>query len=158
MALIRRQRFLLAFVFVFIFLFSTVVFYYIFRNQYQIQNTISYISRPLWDHNEAPSEVLPHFYSEGMIMDQHTCGLHGWKRRGGVDVKVLDAMLMSTELDLLEIRLNELDHVVDFFFIVESNATFTGLPKETYFEKNKARFSKFQHKIVYELYGPSILE
>jgi len=59
-------------------------------------------------------------------------------------------VLMSSELDLLEIRLNELDAVVDRFFIVESNATFTGLPKETYFAANRARFSKFEHKIVYQ--------
>jgi beta-1,4-mannosyl-glycoprotein beta-1,4-N-acetylglucosaminyltransferase len=52
---------------------------------------------------------------------------------------------------LLDIRLNELDSVVDYFLIVESNATFTGLPKETYFGKNRARFAKFEHKIVYSL-------
>lgn len=85
-------------------------------------------------------------------MDAHTCILHGWsKRRDEANVKVLDAMLMSTELDLLEIRLNELDPVVDYFLIVESNATFTGLPKKTYFQENKARFAKFLDKIVYEL-------
>jgi len=56
---------------------------------------------------------------------------------------------MSSELDLLEIRMNELDSVVDYFLIVESNATFTGLPKETYFALNRDRFSKFQHKVVY---------
>lgn len=62
----------------------------------------------------------------------------------------MDAVLMSSEVDLLEIRMNELDSVVDKFFIIESNATFTGLPKETYFAKNKARFAKFQHKTVYQ--------
>jgi beta-1,4-mannosyl-glycoprotein beta-1,4-N-acetylglucosaminyltransferase len=56
---------------------------------------------------------------------------------------------MSSELDLLEIRLNELDSVVDNFFIIESNTTFTGLPKPTYFADNKDRFAKFAHKIVY---------
>lgn len=64
---------------------------------------------------------------------------------------MLDAVLMSSELDLLEIRMNELDAVVDYFLIVESNATFTGLPKETYFAKNRARYAKFEHKIIYRL-------
>ena len=85
-------------------------------------------------------------------MDANTCQLHGWKERQEKGVlKVLDAVLMSSELDLLEIRMNELDSVVDYFLIVESNATFTGLPKETYFAFNHDRFSKFQHKIVYHL-------
>ena len=85
-------------------------------------------------------------------MDANTCQLHGWEeRRKKEDLKVLDAVLMSSELDLLEIRMNELDSVVDYFLIVESNATFTGLPKETYFALNRDRFSKFQHKIVYNL-------
>ena len=87
-------------------------------------------------------------------MDANTCQLHGWEERqekSKSDFKVLDAVLMSNELDLLEIRMNELDSVVDYFLIVESNATFTGLPKETYFAQNRDRFSKFQHKIVYHL-------
>jgi len=58
---------------------------------------------------------------------------------------------MSNELDLLEVRMNELDNVVDYFLIVESNGTFTGLPKETFFANNRDRFAKFQHKIVYSL-------
>ena len=64
---------------------------------------------------------------------------------------MLDAVLMSSELDLLEIRMNELDAVVDYFLIVESNATFTGLPKETYFANNRARYAKFEDKIIYRL-------
>ena len=60
-----------------------------------------------------------------------------------------DAVLFTTELDLLEIRMEELDAVVDKFFILESNATFTGLPKELYFERNRKRFEKFERKIVY---------
>lgn len=58
---------------------------------------------------------------------------------------------MSTELDLLEIRMNELDPVVDRFYIIESNATFTGLPKETFFALNRDRFVKFDKKIHYRL-------
>ena len=133
-------------------LFCTFVLFAIIQNQYQIKNIFSYTTRPLWDKNAGPNDVIPHYYVEGLKMDAHTCELHGWRERQETeDLKVLDAVLMSSELDLLEIRLNELDSVVDYFLIVESNATFTGLPKETYFALNNDRFSKFQHKIVYHL-------
>lgn len=134
-------------------LFCIVLLYFIVQNQYQIRNALSYSTRPLWDKKDGPTIVLPHYYAEGMKINSHTCKLHKWEERpgGGNGVKVLDAVLMSSELDLLEIRLNELDSVVDHFFIVESNATFTGLPKDTYFEANKELFSKFEKKIVYQL-------
>lgn len=133
-------------------LFCTLVLFAVVQNQYQLKNTFSYATRPLWDKSAGPSEVIPHYYGEGLKMDASTCLLHGWKeRQEKTDIKVLDAVLMSNELDLLEIRMNELDSVVDYFLIVESNATFTGLRKETYFAQNRERFSKFQHKIVYHL-------
>ncbi|KAF7428162.1 hypothetical protein PC9H_007383 [Pleurotus ostreatus] len=119
--------------------------------RYQIQNALSYATRPLWDKAEGPKAIIPHYYTEGMEMDSYMCKMHGWgpRTRAASDVKVLDAVLMSSELDLLEIRMHELDPVVDYFLIVESNATFTGLPKQTYFADNRARFSKFNSKIVY---------
>jgi len=131
-------------------LFAFAFLYAVVQNQYQLKNLLSYSTRPLWDNSAGPSDVIPHFYGEGLKMDDHTCKLHGWTARHGKEnIKVLDAVLMSNELDLLEVRLNELDSVVDYFLIVESNATFTGLPKETFFANNKERFAKFEHKIVY---------
>ncbi|PPQ93716.1 hypothetical protein CVT25_013056 [Psilocybe cyanescens] len=126
------------------------VLYAVAHNQYQLKNLLSYSTRPLWDSNSGPSEIITHFYGDGLRMDDHTCKLHGWATRPRKEnVKVLDAVLMSNELDLLEIRMHELDSVADYFLIVESNATFTGLPKETFFANNRARFAKFEHKIVY---------
>ena len=128
--------------------------------RYRIHNFVSYATRPLWDIPDGPTLLVPHYYYDGMPMDEHACSLHGWHRRSTPNgdgharprgVAVLDAVLMSSELDLLEIRLNELDPVVDRFFIVESNATFTGLPKETFFASNKERFNAFAHKIEYHL-------
>lgn len=131
-------------------LFSLLVLYAIVQHRIQLQDTLSYATRPIWDRSSGPTDVIPHFYGEGLKMDAQTCQLHGWKEREDLNnIKVLDAVLMSTELDLLEIRMNELDSVVDNFLIVESNATFTGLPKDTYFANNRARFAKFDHKIVY---------
>lgn len=62
-------------------------------------------------------------------------------------MKVYDAFLFFNELDLLEIRLNELDPVVDVFVIVESTKTFSFKDKPLYYDMNKDRFSKFSHKI-----------
>ncbi|GLB37397.1 putative glycosyltransferase family 17 [Lyophyllum shimeji] len=134
------------------FLATIALLHFAISNTYQIKNAISYATRPLWDEANGPKEIISHYYAEGMRMDSHACQLHGWKeRKGKENIRVMDAILMSSELDLLEIRMNELDSVVDKFFIIESNATFTGLPKETYFANNRARFSKFDNKIVYKL-------
>ncbi len=61
--------------------------------------------------------------------------------------KVFDCFPFYNELDLLEIRLNVLNDVVDYFVLSESTRTFTGKPKPLYFEENKDRFKKFAHKI-----------
>ncbi|KAH0589119.1 hypothetical protein H2248_004887 [Termitomyces sp. 'cryptogamus'] len=145
---LRRSHrlFLISLILVLIGLLHLVISY-----QYQIKNILSYATRPLWDEADGPKNIISHYYAEGMNMDYHACQLHGWKEREARgNTKVMDAVLMSSELDLLEIRMNELDSVVDNFFIIESNATFTGLPKETYFIKNRERFSKFEKKIVYK--------
>ena len=47
-------------------------------------------------------------------------------------MKIYDCFLFFNELDLLEIRLNELDEVVDYFVIVEGESTFQSKPKELF--------------------------
>ena len=64
---------------------------------------------------------------------------------------VYDCFTFFNELDLLEIRLNTLDAVVDKFVVAEATRTHTGKPKELVFEANKARFAKFAGKIEYIL-------
>jgi len=64
-------------------------------------------------------------------------------------MKIFDCFSFSHELDILEIRLNELNDVVDVFVLTESEQTFTGLKKELTFLENKDRFQKFLHKIRY---------
>jgi len=56
---------------------------------------------------------------------------------------IIDCFTFFDELDLLEIRLNELKDVVDVFVLTESAHTFTGLPKPLYFDKNRDRFKDF---------------
>lgn len=62
---------------------------------------------------------------------------------------IYDCFAFFNELDLLEIRLNELDAVVDKFVIVEATRTFQKQPKPLYFELNKQRFEKFLPKIIH---------
>ena len=61
--------------------------------------------------------------------------------------KVIDTFIFYNELDMLEFRLTELDHVVDEFVICESKLTFAGNVKPLHFKDNKPRFNKWLHKI-----------
>jgi beta-1,4-mannosyl-glycoprotein beta-1,4-N-acetylglucosaminyltransferase len=62
---------------------------------------------------------------------------------------IYDCFLFFNELDLLEIRLNELSEVVDKFVLIECSKTFSSKEKPLYFEENKARFEKFLDKIIH---------
>jgi len=70
-------------------------------------------------------------------------------------MKVYDCFPFFNELDLLEIRLNTLNDVVDYFVISECTHTFTGKPKELHFQKHIDRFSKFKDKIIYSIVSDS---
>lgn len=138
--------------FIIIALFLFISLHLIFRNFYIFRNHLSSATRPIWDTPSSFLETITHYHGEDIPVDANICRLHGWDTRPPqTETVVFDAMLMSNEVDLLEIRLNELDPVVDYFVILESNATFTGLPKNTYFSDNRERFSKFEKKILYQL-------
>lgn len=62
---------------------------------------------------------------------------------------VYDCFTFFNELDLLEIRLNILNDVVDKFVIVEANRTFSNKEKPLYFLDNIDRFEKFRDKIIH---------
>ena len=47
--------------------------------------------------------------------------------------KIYDCFIFNNETDLLDIRLNILNDYVDYFVIVESLETFTGLKKKNDF-------------------------
>jgi beta-1,4-mannosyl-glycoprotein beta-1,4-N-acetylglucosaminyltransferase len=53
------------------------------------------------------------------------------------------------ELDILEIRLNELKDVVDKFVLVEATKTHSGLDKPLYYLQNRSRFLEFFDKIIH---------
>src|SRR3989338_7414871 len=64
---------------------------------------------------------------------------------------IYDTFMFFNELDLLEIRLNVMNEVVDKFVLVESPFTYSGKAKPLFFQLNKKRFSKFLHNINYVL-------
>lgn len=64
-------------------------------------------------------------------------------------IKVFDVFIFFNELELLELRLNILDQYVDYFVIIESNKTFTGIEKPLFFQENKIMFEKWKDKIIY---------
>lgn len=62
---------------------------------------------------------------------------------------IYDCFTFFNELDLLEIRLNILDDLVDKFVLVEATKNHQGKDKPLYFAENKQRFEKFLHKIIH---------
>lgn len=62
---------------------------------------------------------------------------------------IFDCFTFFNELDLLELRLNELNEVVDYFVLVEATNTHTGKEKPLYYWENKDRFLPFSSKIIH---------
>lgn len=67
---------------------------------------------------------------------------------------IYDIFTFNGEYDLLEIRLNILNDYVDKFIIVEATTTFSGKDKPLYYEKEKARYKKWEDKIKYHIVRP----
>lgn len=61
--------------------------------------------------------------------------------------KVFDCFPMNNELDILEMRFNELWNVVDRFIIIEADKTHGNKPKPYYFKDNLQRFEKYLSKV-----------
>jgi len=66
-------------------------------------------------------------------------------------MKIFDSFIFFNELDLLEIRLNILNDVVDYFVLTESPFTVSGNEKPLYYHENKHRFSKWNDKIIHNI-------
>lgn len=64
-------------------------------------------------------------------------------------MKIIDCFIFFNEVDLLLYRLEILHNIVDIFVLVESEYTFTGKKKESFFRNNIEKFSKFLDKIIY---------
>jgi tetratricopeptide (TPR) repeat protein len=61
--------------------------------------------------------------------------------------RVVNLMPFNDELELLQMHLAEMSDWVDLFVIVESTVTFTGAEKPLHFERAKADFAAYAHKI-----------
>ncbi|KAI2616621.1 glycosyltransferase family 17 protein [Hypoxylon sp. NC1633] len=78
------------------------------------------------------------------------CQLHGWTPFAGLaGRKVYDLIMINTELDWLEVRLNTTYPYVDYFIIVESRKTFTNHDKPLVIKENFAQFSQYHEKLIY---------
>jgi beta-1,4-mannosyl-glycoprotein beta-1,4-N-acetylglucosaminyltransferase len=64
---------------------------------------------------------------------------------------VFDSCIFFNELELLEMRLNILNDVVDYFVLTESPFTVSGNEKPLYYQENKDMFGKFNDKIVHNI-------
>jgi beta-1,4-mannosyl-glycoprotein beta-1,4-N-acetylglucosaminyltransferase len=66
-------------------------------------------------------------------------------------MKIFDSFIFFNELDLLELRLNILNDVVDYFVLTESPFTVSGNEKPLFYQENKDRFGKFNDKIIHNI-------
>ena len=66
-------------------------------------------------------------------------------------MKVFDSIIFFNEIELLEMRLNILNDVVDHFVLTESPFTVSGNEKPLYYQENKDRFAKFNDKITHHI-------
>jgi beta-1,4-mannosyl-glycoprotein beta-1,4-N-acetylglucosaminyltransferase len=61
---------------------------------------------------------------------------------------IIDCFMFFNEFDVLELRLHELEDVVDRFVLVEANRTHAGEPKPYYFLERRSEFSEFADRIT----------
>jgi beta-1,4-mannosyl-glycoprotein beta-1,4-N-acetylglucosaminyltransferase len=62
---------------------------------------------------------------------------------------IIDCFTFFNEFDILDIRLNILNDVVDKFVLVEASKTQSKIDKPFYFDENRKRYSKFLDKIIH---------
>ena len=64
-------------------------------------------------------------------------------------MKIVDCFLFYNELEMLKYRLELLYDFVDYFVLVESRYTFTGILKDLYYKDNIEMFEKYNDKIIH---------
>jgi len=72
-----------------------------------------------------------------------------WTIRGFSRPAVYDCFPFFNEIELLKMRLEELNEVVDYFVLVESAETQRGEEKPFYFAENRHLFEKYLPKIIH---------
>ncbi|XP_043704627.1 uncharacterized protein LOC122654559 [Telopea speciosissima] len=112
---------------------------------------ITYFLRPLWESPPKAFNDIPHYYHENVSME-NLCKLHGWGIRESPR-RVYDAVLFSNEVDMLTIRWKELYPYITQFVLLESNSTFTGLPKPLVFASHRDQFKFVEPRLTYGTIG-----
>ncbi|KAI4387735.1 hypothetical protein MLD38_000143 [Melastoma candidum] len=112
---------------------------------------VTYFLRPLWESPQKPFHVIPHYYQEN-VSTETLCELHGWKTRE-FPRRVYDAVLFSNEVDILMIRWKELYPFITQFVLLESNSTFSGIPKKLAFAENREQFKFVEPRLTYGVIG-----
>ncbi|KAL3640098.1 hypothetical protein CASFOL_011918 [Castilleja foliolosa] len=112
---------------------------------------ITYFLRPLWQSPPKPFTPVPHFYNPNVPIPS-LCHLHGWKTRE-FPRRVYDAVLFSNEIDMLKIRWKELYPYITRFVLLESNSTFTALPKPLNFANRRDEFEFIEPRLTYGVVG-----
>jgi beta-1,4-mannosyl-glycoprotein beta-1,4-N-acetylglucosaminyltransferase len=76
------------------------------------------------------------------------CAAYGLKRRAHA-ATVIDAVLLSSEADILTLRLLELDSVVDTFVILESRVSHSGQQRPVLWDTHEGCFQRWSRRIVH---------
>lgn len=112
---------------------------------------VTYFLRPLWQSPPKPFIHLPHYYHANVSM-ANLCKLHGWELRD-YPRRVYDAVLFSNEIDMLTIRWKEIYPYITQFVLLESNSTFTSIPKPLNFAMNREKFDFIESRLTYGTIG-----
>ena len=71
---------------------------------------------------------------------------------------LIDCFLFYNELDMLTFRLKELDHIVDYFVLVESQYTHQGVYHPLVFNTSKHLFEAYNHKIIHVMLTEDVVK
>ncbi|XP_074278800.1 uncharacterized protein LOC141602404 [Silene latifolia] len=118
---------------------------------YKHYQKITYFLRPIWENPPKPFNEITHYHNDNVTMET-LCKLHGWGIRE-FPRRVFDGALFNNEVDMLQIRWNELYPYVTQFVVLESNSTFTGIPKPFHFAMNRVKFQAFEPRLTYGTIG-----
>ena len=140
-------------------LFITIFFIYDLKTAWLRSKIKDFSSKPAKEDNNVrkiPFSIATANTSNGilpMAEASNLCralDLSVFPRKEDRSRKVFDLFMVNTELEWVEIRLNELAPYVDYFVIVESATTFSNKEKPLYFKDNFKRFEKFRSQIIYQ--------
>ncbi|KAF5237893.1 hypothetical protein FAUST_5845 [Fusarium austroamericanum] len=148
--------------------FCSLIWWALFSPAHHIAGTDEIITAPLHSLESlnasfrvaasSPERKHPEFYASRAAHE--LCAAHGYSafvpKSVSGERKVYEMLMVNTELDFLEIRLNALYDYVDYFIIVESPKTFQGNKKPLVLENHWNRFRPYHDKMIYhQLIFPS---